>query len=72
MARKEKLLQEKYELEREREQREQEMKKRQNKEKESKKMDEFNEFARKQWYENQMIRKRAEERARQAEMESYS
>jgi hypothetical protein len=29
-------------------------------------MDELNEFARKQWYENQMIRKRAEERAKQS------
>lgn len=29
-------------------------------------MDEFNELARKQWYENQMIRKRAEERAKQS------
>lgn len=35
-------------------------------------MDEINEFARKQWYENQMIRKRAEERAKQSEMEGFS
>ena len=35
-------------------------------------MEEFNEMARKQWHENQMIRKRAEERARQAEMDPYS
>jgi hypothetical protein len=34
-------------------------------------MEELNDFARKQWYENQMIRKRAEERARQAEMDAY-
>lgn len=36
-----------------------------------KKMDDFNEFARKQWFENQMIRKRAEERAKQSELDTY-
>lgn len=31
-------------------------------------MNEFNEQARKQWYENLMIRKQAEERAKQSEL----
>ena len=31
-------------------------------------MNDFNEQARKQWYENQMIRKQAEERAKQSEL----
>ena len=70
LNRKQKLLREKYELERGRAQ-ELEMKKGQKVKDEKNKIEELNEFARKQWYQNQMIKKRAEERAKQSELDSY-
>jgi len=71
-ARKEQLLQEKYDIERQRDNHDHKLKQKQAKDKEARKLEEFNEMAKKQWHENQMIRKRAEERARQSEMDPYS